>query len=163
MEKELTESQAAIEAMGISCDLMVYPFGAIADEHVSIVQEHYRYGFLAGGPVKNGLPVGDRVNFPEIETYQLTRVSLRGDFTEENGGKAYVRKQIDDAIANNGMLVFMTHVGSTDDGNGGYLDPALDLAIYTETLEYIRSKGYDIEPALTVCDRFQNMVEIIYE
>ncbi len=164
MEAELSQSKADIEAMGIPCDILAYPGGRNSDEVVQVVKKYYKYAFLAGGNSNDaGMPVGDRVNYPKINTYRLYRVRLDGDFTEENGGMAYVREQIDNAIANDGMVVFMTHAGSTDMGGGVYLDPAMDLAVYTETVEYIRSKGFDIEPLLTVCDRFQNPVEIIYE
>ena len=159
VESELSKSKEDVEAMGISCEILAYPSGATTDDAVEVAKKYYSYAFLAGGNSNEaGMPVGDRVNYPDIDTYRLLRVRLEGHFTDENGGMTYVKEQIDNA-----MVVFMTHVGSTDKGNGEYLDPALDLAVYTETVEYIRSKGYDIEPLLTVCDRFQHPVEIIYE
>jgi hypothetical protein len=94
------------------------------------------------------------------------RVDVRGDYTEENGGITYVKGQIDDAIASNGLVVFMSHVGSTviydENGNATntYLDASADLAVYTEILEYIRGKGYDIEPLMDACQRFANPVDV---
>ncbi len=164
VESEVSKSKEDMIALGLPSDILAYPGGGTNDKCIPIVQKYFKYAFLAGGNSNEaGMPVGDRVNYPEIDTYRLLRVRLEGHFTDENGGMTYVKEQIDKAIANNGMVVFMTHVGSTDIGNGEYLDPAMDLAVYTETVEYIRSKGYDIEPLLTVCDRFQNPVEIIYE
>lgn len=167
VEAELKNSKAQIESWGVPCDVMVYPNGAIRDADIDLVHKYFPFGFVAGGAYDdNRIPATDRVNTCPISSYKLMRVDIRGDFTEENGGIAYVKGQIDDAIAQNGLLVFVSHVGSTmiydENGNATntYLDVSADLAVYTEILAYIRGKGYDIEPIMDACRRFANPVEV---
>ena len=167
VEAELRNSKEQIESWGVPCEAMVYPTGAINDTDLDLVSKYYSFGFFASGAYDdNNIPATNRVNTCPISTYKLTRVDIRGDFTEENGGIAYVKGQIDDAIARNGLVVFMSHVGSTmiydENGNATntYLDASADLAVYTEILNYIRGKGYDIEPLMDVCERFANPVDV---
>lgn len=167
VEAELKNSKEQIESWGVPCEVMVYPNGAINDADLDIVHKYFPFGFLASGQYDdNNIPNTNRVNTSPISTYKLMRVDVRGDYTEENGGIAYVKGQIDDAIAKNGLLVLMSHVGSTviydENGNATntYLDASADLAVYTEILEYIRGKGYDIEPIMDVCQRFVNPVDV---
>ena len=161
VEAELKNSKEQIESWGVPCDIMVYPNGAINDADLDIVHKYFPFGFVASGDFDdNRIPSTNRVNTCPVDTYKLMRVDVRGDYTEENGGIAYVKGQIDDAIAKNGLLVLMSHIGSTDDGAGGYLDPSADLAVYTKIVQYIRERGYDIEPAMDVCRRFENPVDV---
>lgn len=165
VEAELSGSKAQIEGFGVPCDVMVYPNGAIGEASLGIVRRYFPFGFVAGGTVgDNNIPNSSRVNTPPIDTYQIRRVSIRGDFTSENGGFDYLKAQIDDTVANNGLLVFMSHVGSTDDGsgNGTYLDVSKDLEVYSRAVAYIRDWGYDIEPLMTACRRFENLVDSEY-
>lgn len=165
VEAELSGSKAQIEGFGVPCDVMVYPNGAIGEASLGIVRRYFPFGFVAGGTVgDNNIPNSSRVNTPPIDTYQIRRVSIRGDFTSENGGFDYLKAQIDDTVANNGLLVFMSHVGSTDDGsgNGTYLDVSKDLEVYSRAIAYIRDWGYDIEPLMTACRRFENLVDSEY-
>ncbi len=161
VEAELKNSKEQIESWGASCVGMVYPAGAIKDEDIDLVNKYYSCGFVASGTYNaDNLPTSDRVNTCPISTYRLMRVEIRGDYTEENGGIPYVKAQIDKAIAENGMLVFMSHIGSTENGTGGYLEISADLAVYSQILAYIREKGYDIEPLEDVCQQFANPIEV---
>lgn len=161
METEIANSKTQIEGFGVPCDVMVYPHGQINDDGIGIVRKYFPFGFLAGGNEdENGIPIDNRVNEPPVSTYRLTRVGIGGSLTTENGGIDYLKLQVDNAIATNGLVVFMSHIGSSDDGSGGYLDYSADLAVYTEIINYIRDNGYDIEPVMTVCERFANIMEV---
>lgn len=147
---EIEGSKATIESWGIPCNLMVYPFGDIDQRGIELVKDHYKYGLIAGGPVNSaGIHTGNRVNYPPVSTYHFHRVTIAGDMCREEID--LIKAQIDEACAKNGLVVFMSHISS----NG-----AADLAVYTEIVEYIRSKGYDIEPAEVALDRFSNLVEV---
>lgn len=155
VDAELSTSKAQIEGFGVPCDFIVYPFGAINDSDLNLVSRYFPYGFAAGGPYRSdGIPKGDRVNTPGSGIYKIKRVDISGKCTEENGGLDYLKQQIDQAIDRGGMLIFMSHVGSTSDGQGGYLDPQKDLEVYSWALHYIRERGYDIEPVIDVCNKF---------
>ncbi len=160
VEAELKNSKAQIESWGYPCAGIVYPEGAVKEADIQRVNRYYSLGFVDGGTYGDGnIPNSNRVNTCPISTYQLMRVAIRGDYTEENGGLPYLRAQVDNAIASNGLLVFMSHIGSTADGAGGYLTPGADLEVYSYIVGYIREKGYDIEPLAEACQRFENPLE----
>lgn len=161
VEAELKNSKEQIESWGLSCVGVVYPNGAVRDEDIDLVHQYYPFGFAAGGTYNaDNLPIGDRVNISPVSTYRLMRVDIRGDYTEENGGLPYLRSQVDNAIANNGLLVFMSHIGSTGNGAGGYLNPSDDLAVYSYVVNYIRERGYDITPLMDAWLQFANPMEV---
>jgi hypothetical protein len=139
----------------------VYPGGTFNKRDIATISHYYSMGFSAGGTYGPGnIPVSNCVNVSPISTYSLSRVEIRGDYTEENGGLPYLRSQVDQAIDVGGLVVFMSQIGSTDNGNGSYLDPTADLAVYSYIVEYIRSKGYDIDHLKDACQRFANPVEV---
>lgn len=147
---EIEGSKATIESWGIPCNLMVYPYGDIDQRGVELVKDHYKYGLIAGGPQNSaGIHTGNRVNYPPVNTYHFRRVAIAGGMCRDEIN--HIKAQIDEACAKNGLVVFMSHISP----NG-----AADLAIYTEIVEYIRAKGFDIEPAEVALDRFSNLVEV---
>jgi peptidoglycan/xylan/chitin deacetylase (PgdA/CDA1 family) len=150
LSAEIVGSKQIIESWGVPCEVLVYPFGEIDQRGVELAREHYRYGLVAGGPENSaGVHIDNRVNYPPISTYGIERIAIAGEMGEEE--LRGIEAQIDEACANNGLIVFMSHVSS----NG-----AQDLAVYTRIVNYIRSKGQDIEPVTQVLDRFSNPVEI---
>lgn len=150
LEAEIKGSKETIESWGIPCNLIAYPFGEIDQRGLELVKDQYKYGLIAGGPQNSaGMPTEKRVNYAPISTYHIKRVGIGGEMGRQEIDM--IKEQVDDACANNGLIVFMSHVSS----NG-----AADLAVYTEIVEYIRSKGHDIEPAEEALDRFSNLVEV---
>lgn len=158
VEYELTESKAIIESYGIGVNSIVYPGGSITDDGIKIASKYYDFGFVAGGPVNStGMHIGNRVNYPPISTYRITRISIDSNMSDTEID--FIKQQIDEACENNGLVVFMSHIGSTGGASGGASSDA-DLEIYTEIADYIDSKGYGFEHISTILDRFRNSIEV---
>lgn len=154
LEYQIKGSKEDIESYGVPCDIMVYPYGSITDEGLDIVRENYDFGVVAGGATNSaGVHIQNRVNYSPISTYRVTRIAI--DSSMDDAEIDFIKEQIDEACENNGLVIFMSHVGH-EMGVGA----DEDIEIYTEIVEYIRDKGYDIEPVLDVLNRFKNPVEI---
>lgn len=154
LEYQIKGSKEDIEAYGVPCDIMVYPYGSITDEGLNIVRENYAFGVIAGGATNSdGVHIQNRVNYSPISTYRVARIAI--DSSMGDAEIDFIKEQIDEACENNGLIIFMSHVGH-EMGIGA----EADIEAYTGIVEYIRDKGYDIEPAIDVLNRFKNPVEI---
>lgn len=142
---ELVNSKAAIESWGVPCDYMVYPYGDHTDEIVDETRKHYICAFSAGGPI------GDtyRMNFPPIDTYQLERCSI-----EASSDLEAIKAQIDYCIANNGLMIFMSHIGYY----GSVTTEEMDA--YTEVYDYIVAAGYGFDSIETAFEKCRNIIEV---
>lgn len=149
IDNQIGTSKADIERWGIPCNVMVYPNGQVNDAVLEYVRKYYKYGLQAGGG--NG-GAGTRVNYPPIGTYKLMRRTIG-----QTADVDLLKTEIDLTIANNGLLIFMSHCNSADSGN---TDAEAEFAVYNEILSYIRGKGYDFEPVEQICDIHRNLLEL---
>lgn len=126
-EKELTDeiygSWKIMREHGLNIESLVYPSGANSKLARSIVQRYYKVG------VATNLGINGRNGAP-LETYSLRRIAFpSGEKTFE-----YYKGLVDQAIAENGWLIWMLHCGQTvhDETQQQILD---DLIAYIQTTE----------------------------
>lgn len=150
LEEQYRGSLDDLESWGISTNLMVYPGGQLNDAALEIIRKYYRYGFLAGKGEDE--TAGSRLNSPPIGTFRILRRKMA-----QLSNVDTIKAEIDLAINNKSMMIFITHVQSSTSGN---TDVEAEFAVYDEVLEYIRDKGYDIEPVSSICGIYRNALEL---
>lgn len=141
---ELSKSLSDLTEWGFDVNSIFYPNGAINDYVLQKTALYYKYGFLAGG--SSSRPQYERVNLFINDPFQIKRMSIPCPATAQQIDN--IKNAIDYAITNNGFIVFMTHIRTPKD------DAEEDIGNYTDILNYIRAKGYDIEPLNVVLNRF---------
>lgn len=144
-EFELAQSLADLQSWGISDKYIFYPNGVVNNNVLSMAANYYDYGFLAGGNMAR--PQYERVNLSITDPLQIKRMSIPCPATEQQIEN--IKAGIDYAIQNSGFIVFMTHIRTSES------DALEDIDNYTEILNYIRQKGFDIEPIGKVLNRFK--------
>lgn len=138
LEEELGTSKRELEAMGLRVRNVVYPFGSTDPVSRTITCQHYRAGFLAAADANVG----------EIAPYRIQRVPLGAFFFNDPryGNLAYYKSKVDEAIKNNGWLVFMLHPWSTD-------FDATQREALGSVIDYVKSKGVPILTPNQALDR----------
>lgn len=144
-EFELSQSLADLQSWGFDDKYIFYPNGVINDNVLSLAANYYDYGFLAGGNMAR--PQYERVNLSITDPLQIKRMSIPCPATVQQIEN--IKAGIDYAIQNNGFIIFMTHIRTVES------DALEDIDNYNEILNYIRNKGFDIEPLGKVLDRFK--------
>lgn len=118
-----------LENLGFKVNGFVYPQG-VSDVRIrSFTRKYYTYSFGDTGVNK-----GDFINSMNIKRVPLGSFTPVGQNTLE-----YYKSQVDDAIANNGWIVFMTHVSATYEG----MDETQWQHI-SDLIDYIKSQNVDI-------------------
>ncbi len=102
IEYELSESKRVLESYGLNIHNFVAPYGSNDDERVRKISSRY---------YNCGVRVGDGINYKPITNQYVKRVAL-GAHAGENNTLSYYKSQVDEAKANNGWLIWMTHVGN---------------------------------------------------
>lgn len=112
-------------------DYLAYPFGGNNAEVRALTRKYYKGAFgVSGG-----------VNYPPLKTYLINRK----DFVT-TGNNAL----IDEAVANNGWIVFMTHAGYQD----------FNATSFSNLIDYARSKGIDIVTVGEAMKYYGNLLDI---
>lgn len=151
-EFELSESKRILESMGLKITTVCYPFGSYNENTHKFVRKYYRSGRTTD---KLG-----RINGTPLETYDMVVTPLGSWFdTMPNppfptNSLEFYKYQVDKAIAENGWLIFMTHVGGNnqhDDIQQGYLE---------QTIQYIKAKGVEVVTYDEGLNRRGNIVDI---
>ena len=125
VEADLIQAQSILYQHDCKADIFVYPGGATNNDAIKVVRQYCRCGFNAST---------FSLNTPPLKTFNLNRVSMgtTGDTSLE-----YYKSQVDEAVANNGWLVWMTHsqYSTLDETQMGYI---------REVIDYARSLNVDI-------------------
>lgn len=145
IESQIKTAKTYFEMLGVPCDVMVYPSGASNQNVIDITSKHYPLGFAAGGWYTDTC----RMNYKaSAEIYKLERLSISATADID-----FIKQQIDLCCSTGGVLIFMSHIGSTSGATGGASADA-DLMVYQQAIDYIREKGYDISNLMDACARF---------
>lgn len=140
IEFELRESLYALRSMGFNTNNIVYPHGAHNKKVREIAAKYYRMGVRTIGGGLNSVP---------ITQYQMNRQAL-GSYTAGGVDREYYKEKIDQCLANNEWLIFMTHIAETPQSGiediEFCIDYALSLGIEIGTLnqgfEYFGNKTF---------------------
>ena len=140
---ELRDSKSQLESFGFKIRSLMYPNGA----HNAFIQETAKEYYESAGIS------WDVVNTCPINSFRIKRVPV-GNYTV-NGANTdtldYYKAQVDYAIANNGWVVFMTHIDAISDVQFGYLG---------ELIDYVKSLNVSIMNYSDAYDLFKNNLEI---
>jgi peptidoglycan/xylan/chitin deacetylase (PgdA/CDA1 family) len=128
---EFKSSTEILKAKGYSFDIMVYPGGSQNEIVRQVCREYCR----------TGIYTADGVNTAPIETFKLSRQPLMPGTGEMDTVESYTAF-IDEAIANNGWIVFMTHSQYTS-FDAAKINAVIDYA-NTHNIEWVNiSEGLD--------------------
>ena len=154
LDFEIGTAKTQLEELGVPCDVMVYPAGQSNEQIINVTKKYFSIGFAAGG----GYTDPYRINYLDsADIYKLERLSI-----DCNSDIDFIKAQIDHCCDTGGVLVFMSHVGSTDGATGG-ASAEQDIVVYQTVVDYIRFKGYDISTVLDACERFISSDDTIVE
>jgi len=137
-------------------DGFVYPYNAHNEQTANIVTKYFPYSFSKSGFNGQGR------NFPTINNYAIARVALgsyfdspESQYPQDTTSLEYQIARVDESIANNNFHVLVIHTWHED------MD-AEQWQILRDTIDYIRSKGYDIEFPSEGFDAHGNLVQAAY-
>lgn len=147
-EEQMRGSKEALEAIGIKCDSICYPFSSTNDSTWKIARKYFRCGRQTNWK--------EWLNESPLETWDL-RVTPLGSYYEtqtesglDTSTLEYYKRMVDKAVSGNAWLIFVTHCDETDETQMGYL---------AQVIEYVQSLGV---PIVTLCeglDRRGNIVD----
>lgn len=137
---EFETSQRILREQGLQPNALVYPGGSDNAFVRQITREYFR----------TGIAIGNRVNYPPLRTYRLYRFPLASDY---NNTLDIYKSRIDEAIENNGWVVWMSHSqypSFTEEQEQNI----------RELIDYARSKGMDIVNVNDGLDAFGNVLDV---
>jgi len=144
IDYELRESKKRIEAKGVKCDYIVYPYGDHDEKVRKIAKKYYKFGVATGGAL-NSYP---------IDTYAIKRVALGASFdAPDKNTLAYYKSMFDEAYAKGQWIVYMLHASSPE-------FDATQQQHLRDVIAYVKSFNV---PVLTLGEAFDlvgNMVSI---
>lgn len=100
---ELASSKAAIEAQGLTCTNLAYPYGLQNELVRTLARRYYRSARGTG-------QVWGKVNDPAPNLY-----NLMSNLADDHTALATYQTWVDQAVANDGWLIFYIHAVSADD------------------------------------------------
>lgn len=136
LHHEIADCYKHYSAKGIKINSLVYPFGIINDEGRELAKKYHQFGVTAGGGI---------VPKP-LSTFSIPRIPF-GSMTD-SGSDTYqfYKGKVDEAIAGNKWLIFMTHVwhGSHNSTQQQYLEDILDYCLSNDVEIVTLSQGYKV-------------------
>lgn len=149
-EAQLRGSKEALEAIGIKCDTICYPYSRTTDDLYKLVRKYYRAG--------RQTHYQEWINESPLETWDLRTVSIGAeplDSTESglaSNSLEYYKLKVDEAVAKNAWVIFLTHCSESthDDAQQTYL---------AQTVEYVQSLGVPVVTIREALDRRGNIVD----
>jgi peptidoglycan/xylan/chitin deacetylase (PgdA/CDA1 family) len=136
---QLQNSTEILKSRGHTHDVLVYPYGSQSDLVRKVVREYCRTGIYTMGGVST----------PPLETFKLLREPLIPSTGAMGTVESYT-SFIDQAIANNGWIIFMTH--SQYEG--------FDATKIQAVIDYANTNGVEWVHAYEGLDRIGNIVDI---
>lgn len=147
-EEQLRASKEALEALGVRCDTICYPYSSVSENTWEIARKYYRCGRQTN--------YKEWLNESPLETWDLRTTPL-GSYYEtrtesglDTSTPEYYKYQVDRAVSGNAWLIFMTHCSETDDTQMGYL---------AQIIEYVQSLGIPIVTIREAMDMRGNIVD----
>lgn len=138
LEYECATSKDILMQNGMDNDFLVYPYGS----DNALVRKVTRKYFKGAIDIQS-----EEINVPPVETFRMNRWTLQNNTLENYKAK------IDETIAVNGWLIFMSHSQYADfDAN--------QLQYVREIIDYARSKGVDIVSLKDGYEAIGNVVDI---
>jgi hypothetical protein len=148
LRTEFKQSYDAIKAIGIkTCDYIVYPFNRYSPLALEVVKDYYKGAFGKNEPTND---LGNFYNTAPVNQYAMYRFDLSTD----------CRADIDKAIADNALMVFMGHSSQYGDPNNTQAQKDAYWATMTTNIQYLITKGIPILNVNDAMDIFGNVLTI---
>lgn len=139
LDVELGESKSYLENLGIPIKHLMYPYGTVNDKVIRKTKEYY----------DSACGTSSGINTHPIMTYHLRRLAV-GSYSPIGDKLEDFIPYIDEAIQENALCVFMTHIEET---------PQAGISLLTQVIEYVQSKGYDFETYSEAYEKHKNALE----
>jgi len=136
---QFEQSFNILQKRGHTADVYVYPYGSEGALTRKVAREYCRAAFYTDGGV----------NTPPMQTFRIKRESLMSSDTPMQD-VAHYTAFIDEAIATNGWIVFMTHSQFS----------GFDVDKVSQIIDYANSKGIEWAYAKEGLDIYGNIVDI---
>lgn len=155
LDEDIKTSLQILRSNGYDPDGFVYPYNDHNEFTANIITKYYPYSFSksSGG--------GAGSNYPRINNYAINRSALGSFFDPASAGFSdpttleYYKEKVDEAIENDNWLVFVIHTWHSD-------MTATQWQHLRDVIDYIRSKGYDIEFPSEGFDARGNIMQTSY-
>ena len=127
-EEEMKTSKETLEAAGLKVTSICYPNSSVNDNTYKIAMKYYECGRRTN--------YHDQINTSPLQTWDLRTIPIGSYFTTskltnlDTSSLEYYKWAVDQAVANNGWLIFLTHCNEHDSVQQGYIE---------ETIQYIQS------------------------
>ena len=139
LDVELGESKSYLENLGIPIKHLMYPYGTVNDKVIRKTKEYY----------DSACGTSSGINTHPIMTYHLRRLAV-GSYSPIGDKLEDFIPYIDEAIQENALCVFMTHIEET---------PQAGISLLMQIIEYVQSKGYDFETYSEAYEKHKNSLE----
>jgi len=137
---EFKQAREILQREGLTHDIIVQPYGENSEPVRRISRDYAR----ANVGTKEG------INYPPLETYRLKRVTL-GE--ETNNTFEYYKSIVDEAIANNGWIIWKSHSQYTS-------FDSTQIQHIMNIIDYARSNGVEIVGVHEGLDRVGNIIDV---
>ena len=142
---ELRHSKEVLESWGLNVTTLCYPFDGRDETTYKLVRKYYRSARRTGGGI----------NTTPLDTFEVRSTTLGSWFeTPPNSNTLeYYKSRVDSAIANNGWVIFMTHVADPD-------HTATQQQHLEDTIKYVQEKGVEIVTYDEGLNRRGNIIDV---
>jgi peptidoglycan/xylan/chitin deacetylase (PgdA/CDA1 family) len=140
-ELQMKLSKETLEAAGLKVTSICYPNSSVNEKTYKFAMKYYECGRRTN--------FYDQINTSPLQTWDLRAIPIGSYFTTtkltdlDTSSLEYYKWCVDQAVANNGWLIFMTHCNEHNSTQQGYIE---------ETIQYIQSLNI---PVVTLTDGFR--------
>lgn len=126
-ELQMQLSKQTLEDVGLKVTSICYPNSSVNDNTYKIAMKYYECGRRTN--------YHDQINTSPLQTWDLRTIPIGSYFTAskltnlDTSSLEYYKWAVDQAVANNGWLIFLTHCNEHDSVQQGYIE---------ETIQYIQ-------------------------
>lgn len=136
LEQQINESQDIFVANGFRPTGFVWPFAVASVEAKRLARSRFKYAL--GGAGSRTQPLG---------TFDISRESLNGATSLDS-----LKSKVDQAKANNQLLIFLTHAEETELNDVG-------IENLRQTIDYVKASGIEIVTANDAFNQVGNLLD----
>lgn len=142
LDADLKDSKQYLKSLGIEAKHIMYPLG----RNNAKVRRYTKRYYESAGTTTNY----ERVNKRPLKTYQVGRLGVGVYGAELEQELESFIPYIEDAIENNLMCVFMTHIAET---------PSNKIHVIEDVIDYVHSRGYTFETYSEAYEKHKNTLD----
>lgn len=135
IDDQLRLNKEWLNGLGIPADNIMYPRG-YRDKRVTAISRKYH---------RAGLGSQQAINTQPLDTYDIKRITM------DTGDTAIWKQKVDEAILQNGWIVFYGHSGTWDDAR---------FTMFQELIQYVKAKSVPIVTVTQALDVLENKIDV---